>query len=120
MYIYVLAYVGTMLVSFLYSRITLGIIKSDSMNNSQYAKRRRGQTFWDWFFYRRFKDVIPLPLWILYITNFILCIILVTLVILSGVLNIPTAFFQSAAGGYGCLYIAGPLFIGERYVHTKK
>ena len=119
MYIYVLAYVGTMLVSFVFSRIAIGLIKSQSMNNSQNAKRRRGQTFWDWFFYRRFKDVIPLPMWILYITNFIFCIILVTLVFLSSFFNIPTAFFQSAAGGYGCLYMAGPIFIGDRWVHTR-
>ena len=29
------------------------------LNRSNYRKRKKGQNFWDWLFYRRYRDVIP-------------------------------------------------------------
>ena len=43
----------------LYSRVFIGALLVDLLNNSAYRKRSKGQTFWQWFWYTRFRDVIP-------------------------------------------------------------
>ena len=43
----------------LYSRVFIGALLVDLLNNSAYRKRSKGQTFWQWFLCTKFRDVIP-------------------------------------------------------------
>jgi len=53
------------------------------------SRRRKGQSFLDWLFYRRFRDVMTKPFWIMYYGCFIFfSLALITLVIMD-CLNIP-------------------------------
>ena len=58
-----IAIVGCFLLSFMLYRIAIAILIKDILNNSCINKTVKGQNFWDWLFYRRFKDVLP-KMWI--------------------------------------------------------
>ena len=44
---------------FLDARSFIAGLKVYQLNSSAYRKRSKGQTFWQWFWYTRFRDVIP-------------------------------------------------------------
>lgn len=53
-------------ISFFYIRSFLSGIKTYQLNNSAYKKRKKGETFKEWFFYTRWKKEIPKILLVLY------------------------------------------------------
>ena len=53
-------------ISFFYIRLTLAGIISYQLNNSTLKKRKQGQSVREWFLYKRFRDVFPKILLLLY------------------------------------------------------
>lgn len=53
-------------ISFFYIRLTLAGIISYQLNNSTLKKRKQGQSVREWFLYKRFRDVVPKTLLLLY------------------------------------------------------
>ena len=47
------------LVSFIFLRGFLYGIKRYKINNSAYKKRKKDETIKEWFFYSRYKDILP-------------------------------------------------------------
>ena len=46
------------------------------LNNSNYNKRKKGQSFWAWLFYKNYRDVLPTKFLVMYYTSFISHLIL--------------------------------------------
>ena len=62
------------LMIFFLFRLANAIVIGYVLNNSNKRKRKKGQNFLDWLFYRRFKGVLPkLFVWNYYL-NFFVCI----------------------------------------------
>ena len=67
--------------------ILLGM-KTTALNKSAYRKLKKGQTVKEWFFYTRFKKVLPKPwVWLFFISFFLHSIVLLVL--------IPTIFIPN-------------------------
>lgn len=45
--------------SFVFIRLEISRIKTYKLNNSAYKKRKKGENFWEWLTYSRWRDVIP-------------------------------------------------------------
>ena len=58
-------------ISFFYIRLTLAGIISYQLNNSTLKKRKQGQSVREWFLYKRFRDVVPKTLLLLYFVIFV-------------------------------------------------
>lgn len=58
--------------SFFYLRCFFYGIKLYQLNNSAYKKRKKGETFKEWFLYSRYTEEIPKILRILYFSNMFL------------------------------------------------
>lgn len=57
------------------------------LNTSARKKRRKGQAFKEWFFYSRFRDVIPNIMLIWYFGSMIFVLVAVIAVIIMGIIN---------------------------------
>ena len=66
------------------ARVVLVNITKYMCNNSNHRKRRKGQNFFDWLFFRRFRDVIPTYYFFYYYSPFVVGIlaIIATIIII--------------------------------------
>ena len=69
--------------SFLLIRLEISQIKTYKLNNSAYKKRKKGEKFWEWLTYSRWRNVIPKFFIIFYfviifihLTALVLCVVL--------------------------------------------
>lgn len=98
------------LLFFFLLRLTIAILIGYLLNNSNRRKRRKGQSFLDWLFYRRYSDVIPksfkvwyYSLFIVYVVFSIVTIILDSVGMDDVIVRIPLAIYFF---GYQIPYIA--------------
>lgn len=54
-----------------------------------WKKRAKGQSFWDWLFYRRFRDVMTWPFWVMYFGHWIYSVLTVLLIVIMYLFAIP-------------------------------
>lgn len=68
------------LFTWLYRWILLGM-KTTALNRSAYRKLKKGQTVKEWFFYTRFKKILPKPwVWTFFIIFFLHIFVLIILI----------------------------------------
>ncbi|MBQ8372405.1 MAG: hypothetical protein IJX38_05685 [Clostridia bacterium] len=48
------------------------------LNKSARRKRRKGQSFWEWLWYKRFRDVLPLKYRIIHLIHWIMFLLMET------------------------------------------
>ena len=60
-------------VVFFFSRMILFLAIREIISNTSTTKRKKGQSFFEWLFYLRFQDVIPLILKLYYYGNMVIC-----------------------------------------------
>ena len=63
---FVLASFLVLILQFPFERSRVSTILSYLLNKSNCKKRKKGQNFWEWFAYSRFKDVLPRSILIRY------------------------------------------------------
>lgn len=69
---------------FLISRGFVNIIITHIFNRSHYKKLKKGQNFWDWLLFRRFKDVVPKSyLWYYYSSGILFVVTVLVILILD-------------------------------------
>lgn len=69
---------------FVYTRANISMVLDHLLNRSNVRKRRKGQSFLDWFFYRRFKDVVPKRYLVWYYSNFVIYFLCIAMTIIFG------------------------------------
>mgnify|MGYP005762841559 FL=1 len=81
-----------LLFTWLYRWMLLGM-KTTALNKSAYRKLKKGQTVKEWFFYTRFKKVLPKPwVWTFFILFFLHVF---TLIILIPAIFIPDLYIYT-------------------------
>ncbi len=73
-----------LLLNFFFIRGMIRVVIDYCLNKSNRKKRRNGQNFMEWFFYKHFKDVVPKIMLVWYYANFVLYFILI---IITAILN---------------------------------
>lgn len=76
------------LISFIFLRGFLYGIKQYKLNNSAYKKRKKDETIKEWFFYSRYKDVLPKFLLYFYYFNILMHLLIMIVCILSRMMNL--------------------------------
>ena len=103
--------------TFCIQRIDLYLYLCKVLNNSNRRKRSRGQSFWAWFTYRPYADVIHNPKLILYFANLILGVIAVLIGIGVMLLRAPLRIDQIVLALY--LLISAVMWICLCFQHQK-
>ena len=103
---YVIATIVWMLLVFYYTRLSIAILINHLLNTSNRKKRKKDQTFKEWFFYKRFLDVIPRKYLIWYYSNFFLSFVVTIVTIVLQLLN----FGKSCLGVPLLAYIISSIF----------
>lgn len=70
-------------------RGSIGMYIEKKINRSNRKKRTKNQTFADWFFYRKFRDVLPKSKLVLYFLHIVLYPTLLLVTVVLGLLDVP-------------------------------
>ena len=120
------------LIAFLDIRSFLFGIKRYQLNNSSYKKRKKGETFKEWFFYSRYKEEIPKMLRALYYTVLIIHPVCLTVCLFAHITTLPLnlgealAFFIAGFDVTWMLVLAllfwspGPDYAYSRWIKRKR
>lgn len=118
--------------SFIYLRGFLNGVKLYQLNNSAYRKRKKGETFFEWLVYSRYKEEIPKVLRFLYFVVLIshpaavMVCALLHLIGLSGSVDKMLMYAMIAFDVVWMLTIAllfwssGPDFAYDRWIRKKR
>lgn len=119
-------------ITFAYIRGFIFGLKHYQLNKSAYKKRKKGETFKEWFFYSRYKNEIPIWVLILYFTMILIHIIAIILCIVMNIIKEP---IQTARDitififGFDTVYMLiiglmfwspGPGFAYERWIKKNR
>ena len=118
------------LLSFFYIRGFIYGIKNYQLNPSAFKKRKKGETIKEWFFYTRYKDVIPKGwrifyffLLVLHFIFFIICIVGVSISQTIGDFTAKFAFYFDVAWVFIfhlLFWSKKPGYAYERWIQKKK
>lgn len=79
---------------FVYSRAIINICIFYVLNRSNHKKRKKGQNFWDWLWFVRFKDVLPKMYFLYYYLCFILYFVSLAVILILDFSNIDKFYFK--------------------------
>ena len=123
---YVIATFSWMFLVFYYTRLSIAVLINHLLNTSNRKKRKKGQTFKEWFFYKRFLDVLQRKYLIWYYSNFLFCFIEIIVVIIlqffhfeKNVLGAPLRVYMIVSFVY-MVIMSRPVYAKSSTIEQKK
>ena len=100
--------------------ITRGIIRmyiDNELKKRERKQRAKDQSLKEWFFYKKYRDVLPKPKLIWYFSGFITYFVAVVMIIIFSLLNmteISRTVLKIYFYGYGVLLVAQRMMIASK------
>ena len=107
------------LITFVYIRTFLYGIKRYRLNNSAHKKLKKGETFKEWFFYSRYKKVIPVFWRIIYFALLLVHLTILVLCIFFNIINQLCAVCEVLVKGLIFYDLSHILIIGTLFYSSK-
>ena len=77
---------------YIYMSVDFGI--RYMLNRSNYKKRKKGQNFWDWLFFTRFKDVLPRKYYWIYYSLFVSYFVIIVVYVVLDLLTLDSKYHR--------------------------
>ncbi len=113
----VFALIFVALVLIFQSRILIGSYIHHTLNCSNRRKRWEKSNFWEWLFYKNFKDIIPKRLFVWYYFNFIVPVVIVPIIIVIGIYSTNEIIIRCIVSFY---FVPSILLYLIGYLHVRK
>lgn len=75
------------------------------LNRSHYKKRKKGQNFWDWLFFTRFKDVLPRKYYWIYYSLFVSYFVIIVVYVVLDLLRLDSKYHTIILIVYALSYL---------------